>query len=237
MFESGKKIVNQMVIRLLKNYNIAKIENYDAEGDCISKYCDIDSLRNVISSGEDFDTPLLPDNCVYYKNLGDKEIVCQFIPAHQRKIRRTLPVYKIKTSTLPFPNLLITSIVGFEHNPNGSAVKTVLSSKMVAVKSTRLMSKNTELYVFPYSNVYKNTDICFGNNEDKLSYYNDVSQLSDLPLLFLNGIFNKDLSFVKTTNGKSATTVMNDLEGENIFPPSLLLKYKNFNEYIKELQI
>ena len=121
--------------------------------------------------------------------------------------------------SIPFPSLLFYTKV-----LNGR----VTSSKVFAVKEDRV-TKNTELYNYPFGNVHENGNICWGSNQ--LPNINMPLELNIIPRLFLSAPTNSDLWRAdKRLNLEGVEPILSKvyehLNGKEKFPLNVLIKTK-----------
>ncbi|WP_411504315.1 hypothetical protein [Brevibacillus centrosporus] len=123
-------------------------------------------------------TPILPKNTVFYQQqLDGTHIVC--LEVERQRINT---IYrKEKFASVGHPKMLFVFSVSGEN---------ITNCKVYAVKDLRL-SKETELYRFPFSNVNDNFSACWPDlNSFQLK---EIAQLETLPLFFLESPSNDHL--------------------------------------------
>lgn len=135
------------------------------------------------------------------------------------QVRPTSYMNKEMERLIPFPSLLF----GFRISK-----RALIHSACFAVKETRArnISKSTELYRFPYGNVYQDGRICWGSTGIARDIYdNGMSAIPFAIETFFNATMNNDLYHDDVTKKKvSLELLLFELEEKDIFPSSILVK-------------
>ena len=140
------------------------------------KYITFNDLCNAVLAARDdsqvqsLASPLLPKNCIQYieRNNGELAVVME------REAKATDFSYGDKVfKKIGVPKLLFAFRI---------LANTLQEGYVVAVKDN-LVSEDTELYHYPFSNVYRSGSICWGN---KLPTYGELRYLQNVPEMFLS---------------------------------------------------
>lgn len=121
-------------------------------------------------------SPLLPKNCIKITD-GNVQKVYIHVPKTQKAI-----FYGEKMLKLGFPHLIFKWIVQNEQ---------IFDLYIYATKSDKFTAE-TEIYRFPYSNVYHDGRVCMGAN--KFPVLDNIKQLETLHNLFFGAPFNGELA-------------------------------------------
>lgn len=128
-------------------------------------------------------SPSLPPNTIKYARLSDgTDLLFIFHP----ETKATVTYHKTVFEHVPFPNLVFC--FGVRNNQ--------LIKKSVMAYKDRFLRDTTELYRFPYSNVYNGGSMCYFDNHP----IQDLVQLQTLPHIWMNGSFNDHLYNQETNN-------------------------------------
>lgn len=146
-------------------------------------------------------TPILPRNTVFYQEqMNGTQIVCLEIDRQ----RIDTIYHKDSYKSVGHPKMLFVFYV------NGEKINTC---KVYAVKDIRLTA-STELYRFPFSNVFDNFSTCWPDLSG--FHLKQLNQLETLPLLFLKSPSNDHLF-----RGKNLRELFSTLQDKD-FNDSLL---------------
>lgn len=161
-------------------------------------------------------TPILPKGCVFYQELTDKIRVGIEVEKGNHDVifgEIDESLYK----QVAYPKLLFW----FDIQKNGHMVPHV-----VAIKDL-IINDQTELYHFPYSNVFRNGNICWNTLKQSPEY--DLRQLEILPYIFLGATKNMDLYVA--AHDINLRDLLESMQGE-IFDDSLLIP---MNKKVRDL--
>ena len=155
-----------------------------------------------------------------------------FVP---RDLRPTAYLKEKNERMIPYPNLLFMFRV---------ASGNIADSKVFAVKvpRARAVTDDTELYRFPYGNVWCDGKICWGSNTNVVRH-KGLNDMEEVVAAFFNAIMNNDLYSGGGLHGGGNVTLKLSLEElldrmakEDVFPDKLLvstgLKYSS-NSVVK----
>lgn len=122
-------------------------------------------------------TPILPRGALHYSINSDGSRVTCFleVAAHCRSIF----YHEAKIDEVPFPRL----IFGFQllHDKDEYVISKVY---LGACESYGVLNEDSDIYLFPYSNVKDDFTVCWGGTERPI--LNKISQLTTIPELFFN---------------------------------------------------
>ena len=121
---------------------------------------------------------------------------------------------------LPFPAQV------FYLEVKGGAVK---NKKVYAVKD-EIICPDTELFYYPFGNVYDDGRICMGNILTELPTINDSVKFIEA---FINGRTNSDLARMKNTMGYSQTELIGKIKGKENYPKEYL--YPFMSKKVKDI--
>lgn len=167
-------------------------------------------LSESSAGGENISTPILPQNCikhVWVNRAAKQHEVYIEIP----KRRWDITYHSQAFEKVGFPRMIFKYSV--------SDTKVILSN-IVAVQEQVILTDETPLFLFPFSNVNTDTKVCMGGNE--LPPIKTLSQLSTFHNIFFAAPFGDDYGS-KTSNGKTIRelfTVLkdNDFNDEWLVP-------------------
>jgi|GEM_PF-3789958 hypothetical protein len=142
----------------------------DDAGGVIEKEILPDTLYQLIGDSimepDWIETPLLPSGCIRYAQQGTQQKFLIYVPQGGRDTW----LYNQRIKDLPFPHLIFGFVL---------EERVVVRKYVVAVKES-LLTNETELYRYPYSNVYQDARTCW----DGLPEIQEVFQIGTLPELF-----------------------------------------------------
>lgn len=195
-----------------------------------SKFISKEDLFSILLSSVDtiekYETPLpLPKNCIYYKKHGSKELFVLEKKAHRRNVTYYGKVFQ----DVGFPKLLFGYVLDHKYN----SIKT----SIVAVKNDLFIKSETEIFRYPFSNVYSNTECCWGTcTFPKLDH---PYQLSGFPELYLSQEDNGDLYDGANSSGLMYREFLMSLQGKDFNMDWLLPNHvgKTFQSYCNYLII
>ncbi|QJX65053.1 hypothetical protein HLK66_25535 (plasmid) [Niallia circulans] len=136
----------------------------------------------------DSQTPILPKNCVkhvWINELAKHQLVYIEVPKQQLDMRYGKTLFK----QVGLPRLIFLYEV---------MEKKVKLKNIVAVKDSKFLTKDTEVFLFPFSHVSLDGHVCMGGNT--FPEIDDIYQLNSLHLLFLQAPFGEDYGAKTTTN-------------------------------------
>lgn len=134
--------------------------------------------------------------------------------------------------SVPFPGLLMAIIM--TENTDGRLVHH--NTKIYATVGP-VINDSTDLYKFPFTNVYDDNHICWG--DIKINMPMTVLQAGSLMDTFVTSIFNNDLFRASTTPYKSATnleSVLKDLATKTTYPYDTLSKAITMGSLISQIK-
>lgn len=188
-----------------------------------SKRCNIDDfITGILSCASDdsFFTHIgrIPagyvDSCIGKTGF---RVAIKVEPAKQ------LTSYFGKEYYIPFPGLVFIFTVK----------KNKLSESLCFAYKNEFAGMDTELYHYPFSNVYKSGAICWGGNNLQNQAIQKLEEISILPPLFINSDGNNDLfSYGKNVKAFNSNLIAQDgllstfydyLKDKQQFPEELLI--------------
>lgn len=137
-------------------------------------------------------TPLLPAGTIQYATDEDERYsrVVMEIPKKQWDIRYG----DDEIYTIGFPRLIIQYDI-----IKSPSTQRIIETKIFAVlNNKKAITEDTEIYRFPYPNVYHDGRVCWGSNHPK--EIKDIMELEKMFNWFVSAPFGEDLG-VKTTHG------------------------------------
>jgi len=153
------------------------------EGGIIARYVNPVDLGTVLSKQGKLDTGILPPATRYFsRGSGAVTMVLEVRP-HVRPITTTNGG---EMAVVPFPALLFKLVLA----ENASAAYDVRSVRVVAYKDPAL-TPGSQLYRFPYGNVYDDGRICWGSIG--VPQVKEIVNASAICELFLTSMFNGHL--------------------------------------------
>jgi hypothetical protein len=201
------------------------------------------SLLNALSDEVSLETDILPiigtDYIALKKYVVSKNKHILFIESSPKT--RTVNYSKTTEEkdrlvyNVPFPGLLFCAVLIQETSGDFKFDKE--ASRMFALK-TPVLNEQTIVYKYPYTNVYGDCRICWG---DSLSFLRNnqviVSQVAGLLEVFLNAENNEDLynSSYAPFKGENAKEVFDKMNGVTNYPYETLAKHMTFKEAVSLL--
>lgn len=171
----------------LSDYEKVDVTLSDSEtGECLSKKVELKAYLKLLSRAEDGEATVIPR--LPAGTLGGVRYAGEdtfYIEVYvDADIHPTAYLNDDSIVLLPFPSLIFMTEV-----KSGKMV----TSRVYAVKERyRAVNDGTELYMFPYGNVYQTGRICWGGNHDVF----DVRSITDVELVierFFSAVMNNDL--------------------------------------------
>ena len=176
------------------------------------KVVSVDNLIDTLSLPVDFETPLLPNNCIYYFSQGKTTILLlEYHPSiiDFKYISRTWVEQERdydddneddeddegyyhdseeEIKSIYTPRTIAAVVLGRE----GKSYF-IRNYKLFAVKKEVCINNSTELYMYPGCNIYGDSNVCWGSVE---APYNSLGLLSisNIYDLYLEGVNNYDLN-------------------------------------------
>jgi len=182
------KLYDEIAIRVRPIEGTIKIEEHT--GSIVSvKNISSDGLVACLEKGikesKTIKSGFLPDNCISYDISNRCKTVALRIPPGYIDF-----VYQ-KTTYEHFPVPAIA--FSFEADPSGKTRR-----HRMAVTEDGIPAPRSRLFVYPFSNVYENGDICVGA-ANSLPVYKNIRSLGTLPYHIL-GLPNNDHMFSRSNN-------------------------------------
>lgn len=177
---------------------------------------EVDENEKVKREKSLFISSALPMNTVKYaKYDGGTEMIALAYPATQHDVMYHTTEFK----QVGFPNLLFV----FKLKDNR------LTTKRVYCYKDKFIRNETELYTYPYANVFEHNDMCFylpGDHDIK-----DLVQLQTLPHIWRNTVMNDHLyNPLRTSLNVALRELLQVFENKPFNHDILVKKTISFNE-------
>lgn len=206
--------------------NMVKL-TFLSEGGNIVKYITFDDFVGAILAAQHKDdkiiteniTPILPPNTIQYIELANGGYIivliknkCQVDFDYGDKIYKKVGI----------PTLL------FAFRMYQDALQ---EGYVVSVKD-KIIKAETPIFFYPFSNVFKDTRICWGNN--KLPAFPDVLYVSNIADMFLS-MPNSSHNYGFNSSGLEYRPLLEALEGKNFEESILLSANMTYSEWISSI--
>lgn len=196
------------------NITICPIEGvYVTEGEGAlqtKKFLEMDDLRDIFTSNVQLETGILPKGCLYYLKQDGKTIL---LIAQEARIRRIL--YRrggsIQEYNIPTPAVVFGLVM-----EAGTLVQSYC-----AASNFPIASNESQLFRFPFGNVYGDARICWGNAD--IEPIRQLSHAAEIPNIFFEAPFNGDLSGDANSSGLGLSEYFQDLNGQEAYPTNHLV--------------
>lgn len=193
------------------------------------KYINYEDLEEIFKQNIKIDTGILPRNCIYYARQDRGYLAVLQVDPQQLDIlyhgRRSSEVLKYK---VPIPYVYFAYLV---------RDRRVVDSYCISSKYP-VLEKTTQMYTFPYGNVFDDFRICWGRQV--LPEIPNPRYLADLPDLFFAAPFNGDLSenrFVGFNyENNNLGHFFSDLNGRAMFPHNKLIENCTFEDFLNKVR-
>lgn len=174
------------------------------------KYLELDDLRDIFVQNISLETGILPKGCQYYLRQDGKTIVIlELAPASRRILYRSGG--RITDFDIPCPNTVFGLL--FEGG--------TLRNSYCAVSKLPITGTNSELFRFPFGNVYGDARICWGNAQ--IPAIRNTAEASGIPVEFFEAPFNGDLSGDANGYDGDLREFFNHLNRKEHFPVNTLV--------------
>lgn len=209
-----KEIGNEFVIRL-RDDSLPIIEEYQNDiklGEGLYLHEDVaEALVRSYTTGV-VQTPILPRGTLYYTESHEGMACFCFmeVPPH----RRTVYYHEAIIEDIPFPRL----IFGFELK-KGDQYQ--ISKVWIGAVDDQCPNEESEVYYYPYTNVYPDFKVCWGSAE--LPRLARISQLTTIPELFFGSPNSDCLYSSANQSGMSYRELVETIKGQE-FPTTYLKK-------------
>lgn len=134
-------------------------------------------------------SPILPPGTIRYSHTADfsRERVTMVLPKKQWDIRYGT---EDELFLVEFPKLIVQFVL--HNNPNPTvAEKTMIETRIFAIRDDETINENTQLYAFPFPNVGKtNGIVCWGSNAR--FKFRSLTELERAFVWFTSAPFNED---------------------------------------------
>ena len=187
------------------------------DGDAlIQKDLSLADYRRVINESVEeetswVDVPRIP--CMVYKaqvsSKGEMDGYRVLLYVKEQKFPFS---YAGNIMRLPFPSLM------FYLEVKGGVIR---ERKVFAVKD-EFICPNSELYFYPFGNVYEDGRICMGNINVSLPTMQDSEKFVDA---FIEGRTNSDLARMKNSMGYTQTELIEKVREKEVYPKEYLYPF------------
>lgn len=185
---SNKRVFDEMLIRISPMAEKIQVEERQ-DGVTSIKTVALSSVvecfEKSIVTEKLFSSGLLPEGCLSFSVAGSTQEICLWVPAHRADITYHHTVYE----GFALPRMV------FSFTLNGSG--RVVNSRMAIVADEKLRPES-QVFAYPFSNVYGNSKICIGS-ANSLPVYKSIRALTGLPHLILS-LPNNDHEFSAARN-------------------------------------
>ena len=145
----------------------------------------VECFQNSIKEDKRYESGFLPDNCLSFSQSSTTRTLVLWHP----HLSVDYTYHKTTYENFPLPRM----VFGFDLTNTGRIV-----GSRVAVVADEKPKPSTQLYLFPFSNVYNDGNICIGA-ANSLPAYKNLWTLSGLPHHIL-GLPNNDHNYDRTDN-------------------------------------
>ncbi|WP_066297494.1 hypothetical protein [Bacillus sp. FJAT-29937] len=170
-----------------------------ADGKLVEKTLSKSNPDRVIYNG------FMPKNIVYYAKTFSSEVVVIDVP----KGRHNIKYHDVQYKDVGHPRLL------FIFNVKEGRIRSI---RIVAVKD-KILSENTQLYRYPYSNVHDSGGVCWSYSQ---YHIDQLEKLQHIPYIFLSTPNNSHLS--DNVRETYARFEKNDFDDEILRPMDLTFR-------------
>ncbi|TNE50984.1 MAG: hypothetical protein EP343_05985 [Deltaproteobacteria bacterium] len=184
-----------------------------------TRYVALESLVSVFSR-QSLASPTLPPGCIQHWRGGGYQAVALQKPAHER----TMQMYE-DTYTLPIPDTL------FLYRIQGDTEHELkLTESAVFAMKGPWSGLDTDLYDFPFGNVFDDRTICWGDYDVKLRHFHHLDMVAEM---FLGTPFNTDLAGMYDDGYDESANLIdfwNDVKDQKTFPMDRLHHVCKYSE-------
>ena len=177
-----KDLTRDLLLRISPSRNTLVVEEHKPGG--IVGYREIDPLElyyifnGSYASNESLDSGFLPENCLHVSVSGAQITYVLWNP----DLRADIIYGDTEYQSFPIPRL----VFGVRMLDNGKVVDCTLG-----VVADERPSENTQMYHYPFSNVYQDSRVCTGNNV--LPRYKNRAAMRNFPRYLLGLPDNDDM--------------------------------------------
>lgn len=171
-----------MSIKIEVSDSFCSVTKQESDGISTTKFVDPEELATALSRKARLDTGLLPLNTRYFSRSGSLISVLLEVRPHVRKF------YTVDTTpyTAPLPGTVFKIIGEIKDS------KINIAGTNVLVYKDPVITPDTELFNFPYGNVFINSAICWGSI--KVAPVKEIIYLGAVVETFLGSVFNGHLA-------------------------------------------
>ena len=176
-----------------------------------TRFVSLESFIDVFR-GQENASPILPEGCVQYWRGTDYTIVALKRAAHKREMSIYSDESLYGSYTLPIPATLFVFRVS---NPENK-VMTIIESAIFTFFGD-WKGVDTQLYSFPYGNIFDEQTICWGDFEGTIQ---SIEQLDSFIDVFLSTPFNDDLTplFKQSDDIENSVSIFSFWEKMSLLP-------------------
>ena len=223
-------------INFEKSSQIVRVEYTDSNAMSFAKEISLEDYVKLLSKTRDgvekTIIPRLPEGTVYLE-WGDA-FNYNIAVAVNAMVHPTAFMSSENVAMLPFPGLIFLFKVerGILTNSRCFAIQAL----------PRAVTPETEIYMFPYGNVYDDGKLCWGSNFD-ISHVESVASLETVVETFFNATMNRDLFKEQHLNEDALKKkkrknygledLLSDMVERGSFDNHLLKKYGQLKDVLK----
>jgi hypothetical protein len=185
---SSSKFYDEVTIRVRPIDGLIRVEERTGNVVAVKNISPNDliaCLEKGVKESKTINSGFLPENCISYDVNNKYKTVALWIPPGYVDFTYHNTVYE----HFPLPAMALS----FTINAHGRTY-----NHRMAIIADEMPAPKTQLYVYPFSNVYANSGICVGT-ANSLPVYKNIRTLGTLPYLILS-LPNNDHNFSRTDN-------------------------------------
>lgn len=187
-------------------------------------------LDSQVSQGTSVAPVKLPLGAYLFGKSTNQIEVNMYFPEEMKTIKYVRDG-RTKEITLPFPNLIIYVKLAFRSD-HWAVVDShyFATHKKVGQLPNQFISRvdlANQIWPLPFSNVYDDGRLCFGNNTMTVRFKDDLSGLFWYYRVLFEAPFNDDLGIKNVSHGPSVSAWYTELSKLKAFPYEKLSGYSN----------
>ncbi|EQF26844.1 prokaryotic E2 D family protein [Clostridioides difficile CD160] len=216
-------IENSNTVNLIENNNGRKRVKTLLVSDFISSILSSSELKNL--SDIPFFSPIYQekDNMKLIQTIQLNKTTKIYIILRE-ELSAPMSFGKDFYSDIGMPNLLFAIKI----------VNNIFSKLYVSVSKTKNINENTQLFIYPFSNVYNNGNVCLGSNQINLDF-NKIENIFLVPNIFFSMANTIDYFSVENNTQNLDYLELLEYLNHKQFDSNLLIKNYTYNEWTKKL--